>query len=92
MRRHEASNATRLAGDSLSCSLRCRLVCFLAGDGALVTQLEYIAILFNDCGYDTASHRKGWLQRRFGVNFSDELDSRQRSLAIEELKEEKNAR
>ena len=54
-----------------------------------MNQIEYIAILFADCGYDTASQRKGWLQRRFSVNFADELDSRQRSLAIEELKEEK---
>lgn len=57
-----------------------------------MTQTEYIAVLFADCGYDTASQRKGWLQRRFNVNFADELDSRQRSLAIEELKEEKAAR
>ncbi len=57
-----------------------------------MTQTEYIAILFADCGYDTASQRKGWLQRRFNVDFADELDSRQRSLAIEELKEEKAAR
>lgn len=54
-----------------------------------MTQVEYIAILFNDCGYDTAAQRKGWLQKRFEVNFADELDSRQRSLAIEQLKEEK---
>ncbi len=54
-----------------------------------MTQEEYIAILFADCGYDTAAQRKGWLYSRFAVNFADELDSRQRSLAIEELKEEK---
>lgn len=55
-----------------------------------MTQTEYIAILFEDCGYDTAAQRKGWLRRRFEVNFADELDSRQRSMAIEELKEEKS--
>lgn len=54
-----------------------------------MTQAEYIAILFNDLGYDTAAQRKGWLQRRFGKSFTDELDSGERSRAIEELKEEK---
>lgn len=57
-----------------------------------MTQEEYIAILFADCGYDTAAQRKGWLQKRFGVNFADELDSRQRSLAIDALKDEKGQR
>jgi hypothetical protein len=57
-----------------------------------LTQIEYIAILFADCGYDTASQRKGWIQRRFGKSFADDLDSRERSMAIEELKEEKGAR
>jgi hypothetical protein len=57
-----------------------------------MTQTEYIAILFNDCGYDTAAQRKGWLQKRFGVSFADELDSRQRSIAIESLKDEKAAK
>jgi hypothetical protein len=52
-------------------------------------QVEYIAILFADCGYDTASQRKGWLQKRFGKDFADELDSQQRSIAITELKDEK---
>lgn len=54
-----------------------------------MSQDEYIAILFNDCGYDTAAQRKGWLQKRFHVNFPDELDSHEKSLAIEELKVEK---
>lgn len=57
-----------------------------------MTQAEYIAILFADCGYDTASQRKGWLQKRFGKSFADELDSHERSLAIEALKDEKAAR
>jgi hypothetical protein len=54
-----------------------------------MTQTEYIALLFTDCGYDTVAQRKGWLKRRFGVEFSDELLSNQRSMAIAELKDEK---
>jgi hypothetical protein len=54
-----------------------------------MTQVEYIAILFTDCGYDTSAQRRGWIQKRFGKSFADELDSRERSLAIESLKEEK---
>lgn len=57
-----------------------------------MSQEEYIAILFNDCGYDTAAQRKGWLQKRFEVNFADELTARERSMAIEQLKEEKAAK
>jgi hypothetical protein len=57
-----------------------------------MTQAEYISILFADLGYDTAAQRKGWLQKRFGKSFSDELDSRERSIAIEALKDEKAAR
>jgi hypothetical protein len=57
-----------------------------------MTQEEYLTILFADCGYDTAAQRKGWLFKRFGRYFADELDSRERSLAIEELKDEKDAR
>ena len=54
-----------------------------------MTQAEYIEILFADCGYDTVSQRKGWLQKRFGKSFADELDSNQRSIAITDLKDEK---
>lgn len=31
-----------------------------------ITQAEFIAILFADCGYDTSAQRRGWLQKRFG--------------------------
>ena len=54
-----------------------------------MTQEEYIAILFADCGYDTASQRKGWLQKRFSKSFADELSSIERSRAIASLKKEK---
>lgn len=54
-----------------------------------ITQGEFIAILFQDCGYTTAAQRKGWLQLRFQVNFADELTIGQKSKAIEALKEEK---
>ena len=54
-----------------------------------MTQAEYIALLFNDCGYDTSAQRKGWLKKRFGVEFPDELLATQRSIAIGMLKDEK---
>ena len=57
-----------------------------------MTQSEYIAILFVDNGYDTASQRKGWMQRRFGKDYADELTSEERHRAIEMLKEEKDER
>lgn len=56
-----------------------------------MTQTEYIALLFNDCGYDTVAQRKAWLQKRFGKSFADELGSRERSLAMTELKDQKSA-
>ncbi len=55
-----------------------------------MTQIEYLAILFIDCGYETAAQRKGWLQKRFGVNYSDELSVAQKSTAINFLKGEKD--
>lgn len=54
-----------------------------------MTQEEYIAILFVDCGYDTVVQRKGWLKHRFGWEWADELSPQQKSIAIIELKEEK---
>ena len=56
-----------------------------------MTQQEYIAILFIDCGYDTSAQRRGWLDKRFGVEYPDELTSEQRSRAIDMLKDEKKA-
>lgn len=57
-----------------------------------MTQVEYIAVLFADCGYDTAAQRKGWLRLRFHADFPDELTVSQRSRAIEMLKQEKEDR
>jgi hypothetical protein len=52
-------------------------------------QLEYLALLFNDCGFDTAKARAAWMTREFNrpVKFADELDSHERSLAITALKD-----
>lgn len=57
-----------------------------------MTQCEYIAILFVDCGYETSAQRRGWLQKRFGVSYSDELSTQDKHRAIEELKAEKEDR
>lgn len=54
-----------------------------------MTQEEYLAILFADCGYNTSAHRRGWLKLRFGKQYSDELTTEQKSKAIEALKQEK---
>lgn len=54
-----------------------------------MTQEEFIAILFQDCGYTTAVQRKGWLQLRFGRDFPDELETYQKTDAISQLKAEK---
>ncbi len=56
-----------------------------------MTQEQYIAILFIDCGYDTASQRRGWLQKRFRVSYADELTTACKSRAIELLKQEKES-
>ena len=56
-----------------------------------MTQVEYLAILFADCGYDTAAQRKGWLFKRFDKFYTDDLTSEERSRAIEALKDEKAA-
>lgn len=54
-----------------------------------MTQEEYIAILFLDCGYTTTAQRKGWLQLRYRKSYADELTVAQKSKVIEELKTEK---
>ncbi len=56
-----------------------------------MTQEEYIAILFSDCGYDTAARRKDWLQKRVGKNYPDECTTQERSHVIDLLKAEKAA-
>ena len=57
-----------------------------------MTQVEYIAILFCDAGYDTAAQRKGWLRLRFNKDFADELTVPEASSAITQLKEEKTGK
>lgn len=54
-----------------------------------ISQVEFISILLADLKYDTVAKRKGWFQKRFSVNYADELQSWQRSRAIEMLKAEK---
>jgi hypothetical protein len=58
----------------------------------VMNQQEYIAILFADCGYETAAQRKAWMNLRFNRDFPDELTWRQRSEAITALKQEKENR
>lgn len=53
-----------------------------------MTQEEYIVVLLDDYGYDTAKQRKDWLQLRFGKDFAAELSVAQRLQAIEMLKAE----
>lgn len=57
--------------------------------GSKMSQDEYIAILFADCGYDTAAQRRGWLRLRYNKSYADELTTAQKSKVIEELKGEK---
>jgi hypothetical protein len=56
-----------------------------------MTALEYAQILFADNGYDTSAQRKGWLEKRFGVSYFDDLAGEQKHQAIEMLKNEKAA-
>jgi hypothetical protein len=57
-----------------------------------MSQEEYIAILFADCGYETSAQRKAWLTLRFGWGFADELSPSQKHSAIEQLKTEKEGK
>ena len=60
-----------------------------------MTQDEYIAILWNDCGFDTLSQRRAFLQREFGaryvlpLSYADELNPSDKSRLIEILKDVK---
>jgi hypothetical protein len=55
-----------------------------------MTQAEFLAILFVDCGYDTSAQRRGWIQLRFpGKSYADELTVAEASRAIDLLKAEK---
>ena len=57
--------------------------------GSKMSQDEYIAILFADCGYATSAQRRGWLRLRYNKSYADELTTAQKSKVIEELKGEK---
>lgn len=48
-------------------------------------QLNLIAELFIDCGYNTSQSRKAFLKLRFDKAFSDDLTKTQASKVIEEL-------
>lgn len=56
---------------------------------SVMSQDEYIAILFADCGYSTSAQRRGWLRLRYGKSYPDELTTAQKHRVIEELKGEK---
>lgn len=55
-----------------------------------MTQVEYIAILLDDCKYSTSAQRRGWLQMRFQKSYADELTTAEKSIAINMLKGEKD--
>lgn len=53
-----------------------------------MTAPEYIALLFDECGFDTAAQREAMMTRKFGkpVKYADQLDWRERSKLIDILK------
>lgn len=55
-----------------------------------ITQVQFIAILFDDCGY-TGAQRREWLEARYGARYCDELTVEQRSQIIELLRAEKGS-
>lgn len=57
---------------------------------SVMSQEDYIAILFADCGYETSAQRRGWLQIRFGKQYADELTGADKSRCIDLLKAEKS--
>jgi hypothetical protein len=59
-----------------------------------MSQDEYIAILFADCGYESSSQRKAWIHLRFGspYNYADDLTTAQKCMAIDWLKGEKEGK
>lgn len=50
-----------------------------------MTQPEYIAILFDDCGFEPPA-RRAWLRANYGRAFADELSARERHQVIGRLK------
>lgn len=55
-------------------------------------QLNYLYILFVDCGYYTAFLRRAFIQSRFNKQFADELSGIEISRAIAELKQTKDGK
>lgn len=56
-----------------------------------MTQLEYLEVLLNDCGFNSRVKRNDYLSRLFGkdVKYLDQLTSGQRSGLVNKLKEMK---
>lgn len=55
-----------------------------------MTQQEYIAILFDDTGVNTAAKRKAWLTKRMLPTETDKLSKQQASSVITQLKQTKD--
>lgn len=56
-----------------------------------MTQDEYIAILFNDLGFDSLN-RKALLEENYGVQYVDELPKVKKSELISYLKDQKECK
>ena len=60
-----------------------------------MTQVEYITLLFQECGFDTTVQRAAFLHREFGdhyekpITYADALTPSDRSRLIEILKDVK---
>ena len=50
-----------------------------------MTQVEYIEILFGDCGFD-GPQRRAWLRAEYGRAYADELPPAHKHQVIERLK------
>lgn len=62
----------------------------MASNAPTTKQLDYIEILFNDCGFGTRQARLDYLHRRgIDVNYFDELTMSQASGLIADLKRRK---
>ena len=59
------------------------------GNDPTKKQLDYLLILFHDCGIQTANGRGAWLTHRFQrlIRSADELTDREASDTIRRLKE-----
>ena len=59
------------------------------GNPPTAKQLDYLLILFNDCGFEDINSRNAWLTHRFQrlIKHCDELTSREASEVITILKQ-----